>query len=88
MDKGVLLVLLCLQVFLLISAFSSADAAVLRRDDQEQLLSAQVKEVLLPNRGPVGQKGNPRRSGCWGRTGGCSGIESFELSIPLPTNRE
>ncbi|XP_077955644.1 uncharacterized protein LOC144405523 isoform X2 [Gasterosteus aculeatus] len=58
MDKGVLLVLLCLQVFLLISAFSSADAAVLRRDDQEQLLADQ--ELLA------------KRSGCWRRPGGCS----------------
>ncbi|XP_049454872.1 uncharacterized protein LOC125902503 isoform X18 [Epinephelus fuscoguttatus] len=34
MDKSVLLVLLCLQVFLLITAFTSTDAAAVVRDDQ------------------------------------------------------
>ncbi|XP_049454865.1 semaphorin-4G-like isoform X12 [Epinephelus fuscoguttatus] len=34
MDKSVLLVLLCLQVFLLITAFTSTDAAAVERDDQ------------------------------------------------------
>ncbi|XP_077955647.1 uncharacterized protein LOC144405524 isoform X1 [Gasterosteus aculeatus] len=81
MDKGVLLVLLCLQVFLLTSAFSSADAAVLRRDDQEQLLADQ--EVLLLNREKSEQK--PKQSGCWQKPGGCSAIESLDLPDPSPT---
>ncbi|KAM8850665.1 uncharacterized protein AB9W97_021745 isoform 2-T2 [Spinachia spinachia] len=85
MKTSVLLVPLCVQVLLLISAFSPADAAVLRRDDQEaasaeaallrrddeqQLLPDQ--EVLLPNGGKVKQEERPRRPGCWRRFGSCS----------------
>ena len=36
MDRCVLLVLLCLQAFLLITAFTSTDAAALVKDDQQQ----------------------------------------------------
>ncbi len=43
MDKSVLLALLCLQAFLLITAFTSSDAAALVKNDHGQLPSNQVR---------------------------------------------
>ena len=50
MDRGVLLVLLCLQAFLLITAFTSTDAAALVKDDQQQQSTDQVRRTTAGHR--------------------------------------
>ncbi len=47
MNRSVLLVLLCLQVFLLISTFTSSDAAALVADDQQQQPLDLVRRSML-----------------------------------------
>ncbi|KAF1383667.1 hypothetical protein PFLUV_G00134230 [Perca fluviatilis] len=64
MDKSVLLVLWCLQAFLLITAFTSTDAAALVTDDPlrfypKETAGKEVKSNILVRRG------------CKGRPGGC-----------------
>lgn len=46
MDKGVLLVVLCLQAFLLITAFTFTDAAALVTDDQQQQSPELVRRLI------------------------------------------
>ncbi|KAK9538691.1 hypothetical protein VZT92_003847 [Zoarces viviparus] len=55
MDKGVLLVLFSLQVFLLITAFTSTDAAALVKDDQRP--PSPILEVSEPDRGKDQSRG-------------------------------
>ncbi|KAK9538696.1 hypothetical protein VZT92_003849 [Zoarces viviparus] len=69
MDKRVLLVLFSLQVFLLITAFNSTDAAALVRDDQRP--PSPILEVSEPNRGKDGKRVK-RFPGWRCRLGGCS----------------
>ncbi|KAK9538692.1 hypothetical protein VZT92_003848 [Zoarces viviparus] len=69
MDKRVLLVLFSLQVFLLITAFTSTDAAALVRDDQRP--PSPILEVSEPDRGKGGKKVR-RFPGCLWRPGACS----------------
>ncbi|KAM7400348.1 hypothetical protein PAMA_004845 [Pampus argenteus] len=66
MDKSVLLVLLCLQAFLLITAFTSTDAGALVTDDQQQ------KSIDLEGTAEkeIGKLIRTRRS-CFRRLGGC-----------------
>ncbi|KAM6920541.1 uncharacterized protein PEZ65_012488 isoform 2-T2 [Lycodopsis pacificus] len=71
MDKRVLLVLFSLQVFLLITAFTSTDAAALVSDDQRPQAPMR-KEVSEPDRGKDGKKVEARLPGCWWRLGACS----------------
>ncbi|KAI3374271.1 hypothetical protein L3Q82_006118 [Scortum barcoo] len=61
MNRSLLLVLVCLQVFLLISTFTSTDAAPLAANDQQQFLDL-VKKL---NNSQTGAR-------CIGRSGGCS----------------
>lgn len=49
MDKHFLLGLLCLQVFLLIAAFTSTDAAALLADDNQQQESDLVRRNSFPS---------------------------------------
>lgn len=47
MDRSVLLVLWCLQAFLLITSFTSTDAAALVTDDHQQQSIDLVRNVLM-----------------------------------------
>ncbi|AWP03829.1 Hypothetical protein SMAX5B_006075 [Scophthalmus maximus] len=65
MDKRLLLVMLCLQVFLLITTFTSTDAAALEKDDRLQ---------PIDEKGTVEDAGKSKiriRLGCWSTPGGC-----------------
>ncbi|KAI9544486.1 hypothetical protein NQZ68_001359 [Dissostichus eleginoides] len=69
MDKGALLMLLCLQAFLLITTLPSSEAAALLREDltpPDPRLDLTALERLK-----IRQRFR-RRSGCWGRPGACS----------------
>ncbi|KAM6919677.1 uncharacterized protein PEZ65_011757 [Lycodopsis pacificus] len=80
MDKRVLLVLFSLQVFLLITAFTSTDAAALVSDDQRT--QAPILEVSKPNRRKDGKKLKQQFSRCWLRPGACSLIGTAAKSSP------
>ncbi|KAM7379556.1 hypothetical protein PAMP_005102 [Pampus punctatissimus] len=66
MDKSVLLVLMCLQAFLLITAFTSTDAGALVTDDQQQK-SIDLEETAEKE---IGKLIRTRRS-CFRSPGGC-----------------
>ncbi|KAL3055411.1 hypothetical protein OYC64_018152 [Pagothenia borchgrevinki] len=71
MEKGALLLLLCLQAFLLITTLPSSDAAALLRQDltppdcrvDVDLTALERLKIRRPKR---------RRSGCWWKRGPCS----------------
>ncbi|XP_044223500.1 uncharacterized protein LOC122993417 isoform X3 [Thunnus albacares] len=69
MDRGVLLVLLCLQAFLLITAFTSTDAATLVKDDQQQQSTELVKRFRLPKH--PAEEVVLKTRGCADLPGGC-----------------
>ncbi|KAM9350128.1 uncharacterized protein ABDE67_009849 isoform 1-T2 [Symphorus nematophorus] len=71
MDRTVLLVLLCLQVFLLITAFTSIDATTVWRDDQQQQSPYLEEEIHVNPREPSGRRGIFRK--CGYRPGGLPG---------------
>ncbi|KAM9349759.1 uncharacterized protein ABDE67_009464 [Symphorus nematophorus] len=63
MDRTVLLVLLCLQVFLLITAFTSTDATTVWRDDQQQQSPYLVEEISVKPSGTSAIRGMFRDTG-------------------------
>ncbi|TMS09584.1 hypothetical protein E3U43_002243 [Larimichthys crocea] len=71
MDKSLLLVLFCLQAFLLITAFTYTDAATLGKDG-----------TLRPamRRPPVKKVKMPYWMTCWKKPGGCS---AFKVPPPV-----
>ncbi|CAK6957681.1 uncharacterized protein LOC122993417 isoform X2 [Scomber scombrus] len=79
MDKSVLLVLFCLQAFLLITAFTSTDAANLVTDDQQLTFPGQVRRSTD---GPLRDDRQQQQSsiveitkrGCRMRPGGCGSL--------------
>ncbi|XP_054452643.1 uncharacterized protein LOC129089269 isoform X1 [Anoplopoma fimbria] len=75
MDKSVLLVLFCLQVFLLITAFTSADAATLGVDDRRQQSPNRPNPTKGGSLVELKERGRPderRFPGCLRKDGGCS----------------
>ncbi|GLD54634.1 uncharacterized protein AKAME5_002845000 [Lates japonicus] len=56
MDRTVLVVLLCLQAFLLITAFTSTDAAALVTHEDQQLSSDVKRTTSCPRPGMCGVK--------------------------------
>ncbi|KAJ4936387.1 hypothetical protein JOQ06_000981, partial [Pogonophryne albipinna] len=81
MDKGALLMLLCLQAFLLITTVPSSEAAALLREDltppdrRVDLTALERLKIRRPKRG----------SGCWGRAGACSGFKVKQTAFLLIT---
>ncbi|KAF1383666.1 hypothetical protein PFLUV_G00134220 [Perca fluviatilis] len=65
MDRSVLLVLWCLQAFLLIASFTSTDAAALVRDDHQQ---QSIDLVAREEKKPGSKK---RKKQCGWYHGGC-----------------
>ncbi|MEQ2231304.1 hypothetical protein ILYODFUR_038160 [Ilyodon furcidens] len=76
MDKVLLLGLLCLQVFLLTTAFTSSEKAALRPDD----LHRQLTDLVAKHKGTERIKPHPQR-GCGWRAGSCN---AFKV---IPTNK-
>ncbi|MED6245949.1 hypothetical protein ATANTOWER_010695 [Ataeniobius toweri] len=85
MDKVLLLGLLCLQVFLLTTAFTSTEKAVLRTDDLHQ----QLADLVVKDKGTERMKPRPRR-GCGWRAGSCNALrviptkKTTKASLPKP----
>ncbi|XP_078120289.1 uncharacterized protein LOC144526599 isoform X1 [Sander vitreus] len=81
MYKSVLLVLLGLQVFLLITSFTSADAAALVPVDQRQQDSPDLLEgVSVHERERRRQRNKRQASNCRLRPGACSSIGRIDLN--------
>ncbi|TKS79612.1 hypothetical protein D9C73_014158 [Collichthys lucidus] len=76
MDKSLLLVLFCLQAFLLITAFTYTDAAALGKDGTLRL-------AMLQRRPPAKKVFHSIRMTCWEKPGGCSAFD-----MPAPVNRK
>ncbi|KAF1383665.1 hypothetical protein PFLUV_G00134210 [Perca fluviatilis] len=75
MYKSVLLVLLCVQVFLLITSFTSTDAAALVTEDQQQQQQESpdlLAGVSVHDRERRRQRSKRRALNCRFRPGGCS----------------
>ncbi|XP_047197961.1 uncharacterized protein LOC118117588 [Hippoglossus stenolepis] len=76
MDKKLLLAVLCLQVFLLITTFTSSDAATLETDDLRQ---------LPPQRRPV-RKGEGKNIKTTRKPRGCLNFHGGCGILPKPYN--
>ncbi|MED6288839.1 hypothetical protein CHARACLAT_030397 [Characodon lateralis] len=78
MDRSVLLLLFSLQMFLLITAFSSADAAVLVTSDLQKQQTSDLGTITDVRR----QRAKGQRYGCGNFIGGCSVITAVESTHP------
>ncbi|AWP03831.1 Hypothetical protein SMAX5B_006075 [Scophthalmus maximus] len=81
MDKRLLLVMLCLQVFLLITTFTSTDAAALEKDDRLQ---------PIDEKGTVEEAGESKIRnwlGCWNKPGGCGILPRHFIQATTPASK-